>query len=171
MAEPRRHHYVPQFYLRRFSDERELFWVWDKTTDRVFRSSPSSIAVEGDFYKIHDFVPLGHDPYLMEKQLAGIDGETSIITGQWIDWLRRIKPMDKIEIPAVNRQIVSRFIALQYLRTADTKEILGAIYQTDFPEKPFDDSERSRLHTDALWNLETVNGIAAHIENSVWVSH
>lgn len=169
MPDPRRHHYVPQFYLRRFTDEREGFWVWDKKEDRVFRASPTSIAVETDFYKIHDFVPLGHDPYLMEKQLGGIEDETSMITGQWINWLREINPLERIEIPAINRQIVARFIALQYLRTADTREILGAIYQRDNPDKPFDDEEASKLHTTALWNLDLVNGLAAHIEKAIWV--
>jgi hypothetical protein len=169
MTDPRRHHYVPQFYLNRFTNASSRFWVWDKTKDRVFTSSPTSIAVELDFYKIHDFVALGHDPYVMEKQLAEMEGEVSLITSQWVDWLRHIKSTEKIDVPNINRQIVSRFVALQFLRTADTRDIFSAIYQEKYRGRTIDKHEQALAYTDMLWDLDLVNDIAKHVEDAVWI--
>lgn len=43
------HHYVPQFYLRGFTQEDRL-WVHDRETRRSFLSQPKAIANENDLY-------------------------------------------------------------------------------------------------------------------------
>jgi len=135
MTDPRRHHYVPQFHQRRFAGADGRLWVWDKTADRVFQTTPGSIAVEADFYRLREFEKLGRDPFTMEKQLSEMEGQMSLITEQWLGWLRAIEPGQRIEIPELNRDIVARFMAVQFLRTADTRDILDAIHATDHPEK------------------------------------
>jgi len=155
--------------LSRFTDEHDRFWVWDKIVDRVFLSSPVAVAVESDFYKIHDFVPLGHDPYLMEKQLAGMERQVAAITGQWLEWLRTMKPREKVEIPAINRQIVSRFISLQFLRTADTRDTFIAWHTQEFPDQVIDELDKIRLHTEMIWNMDLVNSIAEYVEKAFWI--
>jgi hypothetical protein len=60
MNGPKLHHYVPQFYLRRFVGRDGNLWVWDKTKDRAFASSPGSVAAETQFYRLHDFDLGGH---------------------------------------------------------------------------------------------------------------
>jgi hypothetical protein len=52
MNAPKLHHYVPQFHLRRFADARGRFWVWDKTSDRMFGTRPGRIAAETQFYRL-----------------------------------------------------------------------------------------------------------------------
>jgi len=134
MTNPRRHHYVPQFHQRRFAGVDGRLWVWDKTADRVFQTSPGSIAVEADFYRLVEFEKLGRDPFIMEKQLSEMEGQMSVITEQWLGWLREIERGQRIEIPEPNRDIVARFMAVQFLRTADTRDTLDAIHATDHPE-------------------------------------
>jgi hypothetical protein len=169
MNEPRRHHYVPQFHQRRFADSSGKLWVWDKMTDRVFPSTPGSIALESDFYKLHEFEKLGHDPFTMEKQLSEIEGEMSLITDQWLQWLRNIEPGQKIAIPIPNRNIVSQFMAVQFLRTADTRDILCAIHDADHPDQALSSEDKANLHTHILWNSGVVETIANHIKEAIWI--
>jgi hypothetical protein len=152
MNEPRRHHYVPQFHQRRFADGSGRFWVWDKTTDRVFASTPGSIALESDFYRLHEFEKLGYDPFTMEKQLSEMEGQMSSITERWLQRLRDIEPGQKIAISRPSRDIVSQFMAVQFLRTADTRDILCAIHDGDYPDTPLSSEEKANLHTELMWN-------------------
>lgn len=43
----KRHHYVPQFYLRNFGNG---FYCMDKTNQKVFPTNPQDVAVEAGFY-------------------------------------------------------------------------------------------------------------------------
>jgi hypothetical protein len=169
MNNPRRHHYVPQFHQKRFADSGGRFWVWDKITDRIFQSTQGSIAVESDFYRLHEFEKQGRDPFVMEKQLSDMEGQMSLITEQWLGWLRNIEPGDQIPIPKPNREVVSRFMAVQFLRTADTRDILCAMYDEEHPDEPLSAEERTKLHTELIWDLDTVERIANHIREAIWV--
>jgi hypothetical protein len=162
-------HYVPQFHQQRFAGADGRLWVWDKLADRVFQTSPGSIAVEADFYRLHEFEKLGRDPFIMERQLSEMEGQMSLVTGQWLGWLRTIEPGQKIEIPEPNRDTVARFMAVQFLRTADTRGILSAIYESEHPETPLSGEKLTDLHTDLMWDLPTVNMIAEHIRDAIWI--
>ena len=64
--EPKRQHYVPKFYLRRFSkkcDNKEEIYVYDKIRDNVFKTNIKNVALENDFYTNTDF----EDKYFLEK--------------------------------------------------------------------------------------------------------
>jgi hypothetical protein len=121
MNSPKLHHYVPQFYLRRFVDDSGRLWVWDRDNDRMFPVKPNSVAAENDFYFSDELAELGEDALTMEKQFSELEGEVALITSQWLDWLREVSHGEKIPIPDVNRELLSRHIALQFLRTADTR--------------------------------------------------
>jgi len=169
VTSPRRHHYVPQFHQRRFAGADGRLRVWDKEADRVFLTTPGSIAVEVDFYRLHELEKLGRDPFIMEKQLSEMEGEMSLITEQWLDWLRTIAPGERIEIPPSNREIVSRFMAVQFLRTADTRDVLCAIHATEHPGELLSDEIRSYLHTELIRNLEMVDLIAVYVREAIWI--
>ena len=162
------HHYVPRFYLRRFASDKGRFWVWDKTTDKSFSTTPKAIAAEADFYKLHDFAKMGRDPLTMEKQFCELEGQVCLITDQWLHWLRELSPNSKISIPSVNRKIVSLYIALQFFRTADAKDIICALGNKDSIEE-LTDEERTRIHTEFLWNVALMRRVAKRIEKSIWI--
>ena len=44
----RKHHYLPRYYLKGFADEKNSFFVYDKTNDNIFKSSPNSIFFENN---------------------------------------------------------------------------------------------------------------------------
>jgi len=155
MTIPKLHHYVPQFYLRRFVDRDGYLWVWDKKTDRVFRTRPKSIAAESNFYKLFEFADAGADPMTMERHLSELEADVAIITDQWLGWLKDRPPNKKIPIPKTNRWLVSMYISLQFFRTADTKDIICRLESSVF-DKQVPDTHRYGLYATYLSNLDVV---------------
>ena len=168
MTGPKLHHYVPQFHLRRFADEQGRLWAWDKKADRIFRTSPSGIAAEKQFYRLTQYEANGHDPLTMEKQLSEMEGEVSLITDQWLEWLLQMDPLDKVPIPRINRRIVAWYLAVQMLRTLDTRELLSALVEHD-RGTPVDEREARELHTELIWDTSLVERFAKRFRRSVWI--
>ena len=169
MSEPKLHHYVPQFYLNRFTDASGYLWIWERDRNRIVRTSPHRIAAEKDFYRVCELAEYGHDPLLLEKQLSHLEGEVALITNQWLDWLRGMKPQEQIEVPDVNRDLVSLYIALQFLRTKDARDILAAFAQELENHNPLSAAERQQLHLHMLWNSGSFREIATRIKNATWI--
>lgn len=168
MGDPKLHHFVPQFYLNRFSGGKGKIWAWEKSTNRSFPTKSNSIAAETYFYRLSQYEKDGHDWSAMEKQFSHIEGEVNLITADWINWLADLSPMSEIQIPEINREIVSQYLALQYLRTADTREILRALPNADGSKEMSEEALRI-AHTELLWDLDIVNGLAKKFQNSNWI--
>jgi Protein of unknown function (DUF4238) len=169
MNAPKLHHYVPQFYLRRFTDASGQLWLWDRDGDRVFRTRLNRVAAENNFYWHEELAALGHDPLVMEKQFSELEGEVALITGQWLDWLRVMKPMEKVEVPNINRELVSLYIALQFLRTADARDILAAFAEQKVYRTPVSEAEKRLLHLEMLWKGSIYEALAERIRNATWL--
>ena len=152
MNAPKLHHYVPQFHLRRFADARGRLWAWDKTSDRIFGATPGRIAAETQFYRLTQYEAAGHDPSTMENQLSALEGDVAKITDQWLEWLPDMMPLDALPVPRMNRRIVAQFLAVQFLRTLDTREILSAL-AASHRGAPLTPREERELHTEAMWAL------------------
>lgn len=168
MSDPKLHHYVPQFYLRRFCDAAGRLWAWDREADRVFIASPGSVAAERLFYYLDVLAEQGHDPLTMERQLALIEHEAACITSQWIEWIGAGCLGMQVPIPDQNRAIVALFIALQFLRTADARDIL-ARFASSTGHVASSERERRRLHTEVLWDDKLIGMFRDRIESSTWV--
>lgn len=115
---------------------------------------------------MHDFAEAGQDPLVMESQFSEIESEISLITNQWLAWLRNIRRGDRIQIPPVNRQLVSLYIALQFLRTADSRDTLS-LFEAN--ETDLSSERKARLHASMLWDSDTVESVARFVEESIWV--
>lgn len=75
----RNHHYVPQFYLKGFSDpnlQNEQLHVIDKGERRHFVTAPSNIAVQRDFNRIN--IP-DHSMDEIERHLSQIEGRAATV--------------------------------------------------------------------------------------------
>ena len=71
MNAPRKHHYVPKFYLKGFTKSASVdgkLWVVDLDIRKSWRTTPAKAALEGDFYR----GDLGHnvDPMWLERGLG-----------------------------------------------------------------------------------------------------
>jgi hypothetical protein len=86
MSEPRKHHYVPQFYLAGFTrsgtKEGELF-VLDLKRQRRWTSSPANVAHQRDYYKIDNETEA--DPNGIERALAKVEGECGAVIQRIIE--------------------------------------------------------------------------------------
>ncbi|MEU8382518.1 DUF4238 domain-containing protein [Streptosporangium sp. NPDC048865] len=168
MGDPKLHHYVPQFYLRRFTDSTSRLWVWDRMNDRIFPTKPGSIAAESNFYLLSHLAELGGDPLMMERQFSDLEGQVSAITSQWVDWIRE-DAYDELLVPEVNREVVSRFLALQFFRTLDARSILSAYYRQATGTSMRTHEEVRELHAHLLWGSDIVPMLTARIASSAWI--
>jgi len=81
MAQKRRHHYVPQFYLRGFSDpatpagHTPFLWVLDKHSGAVARRAPQNLAHAIGFYAAN--TPQGVDYETLENELSQIESRAA----------------------------------------------------------------------------------------------
>ena len=147
--------------MRRFVDESGLLRVWDRGRDRAFSTSPGSVASETDFYLVPELAATGGDPLEMERQFADLEYDASLITEQWVEWVRDYDPMTQLPIPDVNRELISLFIALQFLRTRDARDILARGEESDHRQR--------KLHTQLLWDDGLVSELAERISSCTWI--
>jgi hypothetical protein len=47
-----RNHYLPQFYLKSFTDDKGIFWVYYKNQDQPKRQTPINTGIEKNMYTI-----------------------------------------------------------------------------------------------------------------------
>jgi hypothetical protein len=71
MAEPRKHHYLPQFYLRGFSQDGQSLYQIEKATARGFVASIRDIAAIRDYHHL-DYNG-AEDSYELEKKLSEVE--------------------------------------------------------------------------------------------------
>jgi hypothetical protein len=77
--EPRRHHYVPRFWLAGFTDTGEkdgTLWVTDLPRKKQWQAKPGSTGFINDFYRISEE---DLDPVIVEKALAEMEGDVAPI--------------------------------------------------------------------------------------------
>lgn len=116
MSDPRKHHYLPQFYLRGFSvDKRGLFQI-EKSSGSYYGGQIKDIGATRDYHEI-DYED-ANDPHVLEKGLAEIEGE---LAGQLKEFLS-CGPRDRQKL-----FYVIQLLSLLRLRVPAIKE---HIYQT-----------------------------------------
>lgn len=74
----------------------------------------------------------------------------------------------RLPIPDPNRELVSLFVALQFLRTRDVRDILAGL-GAERATPSLDERERRRLHTSLLWDEQFVGELRQRIEQSIWL--
>ena len=78
--QPRKHHYVPQFYLAGFTDNgipEGRLHVLDKAKEKQWPSTAKDTGHQRDFHLV-DLGP-GVDPMGVEKKLAHMEGQQSAV--------------------------------------------------------------------------------------------
>jgi len=107
-SDPRRHHFVPKFYLRRFANNDDQLLVTEAHHGgRQWTSAVSDVAVVGDFYTI--LLDDGSPSYLIEHILGAAEGEAQgAIARASFGVLFPPSPMDRVNL--------SMFLALQAVR-------------------------------------------------------
>jgi len=84
--QPRKHHYVPQFYLASFTDSSRLdgcLYVLDKASGKQWPRSPKGTAHQRDFHSVN--LGADVDPMGVEKRLAQMEGQQSAVLKRVLD--------------------------------------------------------------------------------------
>lgn len=109
-------HYVPQFYLRQFASDDGQIWVYDKVSDKAFRTAVRNVAGERYFYDSDEIEQALGDRQVVEKFLAKLEGEfgdkiTRLLHRLRIGGFQRIHPE--------TRTAIATFAAFQLIRTKE----------------------------------------------------
>ena len=68
-------HYVPQFYLREFANNKDKLFVYDKCLGRAFQNNVKNVAHESYFYDIpKEWLQNNDDIQAFEKEFSRIEG-------------------------------------------------------------------------------------------------
>jgi hypothetical protein len=74
MTSPKRHHYLPEFYLNYFTDKNGQFWVYHKDTNKFIIQTPINTAVNS--YRYTWVKDKGEKDNKIEELLASIESDT-----------------------------------------------------------------------------------------------
>lgn len=107
---PRDHHYVPQGYLRGFTEDPNVLYVYDKKAKRIRRTSTKGIAYSRDYYTV-DTVD--------EKNSSEVEENLGRIESVVIPILSEVTEDKDLSNP--KRADLAIYIAVQYGRTPVAK--------------------------------------------------
>lgn len=95
---PKQHHYVPQFYLRRFTDAEGYLYVRDAARDQIRRQKPQKVMRIDAYYR-QSWAPAGIDPNVLENFLGSVtEGEAKAAIDCLIDTPERLRDVDACNI-------------------------------------------------------------------------
>jgi hypothetical protein len=114
--DPRRHHLVPRWYLKRFANDKEQLRVIDIKNQKRYVNNVHSVAVEVGFYDLVSSVGVSLD---VEELLSVVESEAAIA-------LREIDD-NFSNLTDYNREKLAIFVAVQYLRGADRRDFSAAV--------------------------------------------
>lgn len=117
----RRQHYVPQFYLRNFIDDTNMFWIYNRSKNNINRSKPKDICHEDYLYETewkNANEKLGK--YVIPN---GIENGFSIQEAEYSNVLKQIFKVcdmpcnqNALNCSSQEKNILSRFVANILLR-------------------------------------------------------
>lgn len=78
MNKPRQQHFCPKCHLKNFTDADGYVWAIPQSSQRtLYKAKPENVAKERDFYTLEVEDELEHDPYILEKAFAEIEGKAN----------------------------------------------------------------------------------------------
>ena len=117
MNEPKRHHYIPQFILRNFCDDRQKLNYYDKSRGTVEKRKTSEVFMAYNLYR--DEVNNSEDPVRIEKDLSVFEREIAEILND------RFLKDNEIVISAEEDEKIKLFFALMGFRSKRTSGVFG----------------------------------------------
>ena len=110
MSSPKRHHYIPQFYLRGFCRD-DYIWVYDRNLNKYRRQTSANIGLQKHYYTFE--TPDGEKDTKIENMLSQIEGYSKPI----IDKINSKEKIDNDE-----KSSLSVFIGFQSTRIPEFRK-------------------------------------------------
>lgn len=117
MTKPKRHHYLPQFYLQYFCKDGN-FWIFDRKTKEFRSQTPKNTALKSNYYTFKN--SKGNKVTEIEHLLSQIEGNAKCIIEKVINW-ENITPQEK--------ENLSLFIAFMMNRVPDFEKSVNKVYE------------------------------------------
>mgnify|MGYP000185931283 FL=1 len=135
MTEPKRHHYVPQTYLKNFAFKKNNQYkvnVIDKTSRNIFLSNISNIAVEKEFYTVSTMP----DKYMWEKYYGqAIEPIMADLFKSLRGKCENCLIVNKSQvINSMDKNYFSMIITIQFLRGIHSRNYEKDIFVKNVPE-------------------------------------
>ena len=170
MTEPKLHHYVPRFYLKHFLDAKQKLWVYDKDADKVFKTTPSKIAAENQFYRLPEPFVGEKGPFSIETALSSLESMVSGIIARIISDVSNLAVAEKVAVSDEERIILSRFISTQHFRTLELRDLmLYLLEDTGLIEDHLSSEERKAIHFKLLSDSGLLEEFAESIYRAIWI--
>lgn len=148
-AEPKRHHYVPRFYLNGFKGAKDQLFVVNRPTRHSFRTAPDNVAGQNYFNRLE---VEGMDPNALEKALAEFEGEVAPA----LERIKEVKSLAKDE----DRASFVNFMAAIALRNPWRREAIGQIHDEAVRRQL-----RAKFGTKEAWEKSVAEMKAAGVWN------
>ncbi|MBN2368813.1 DUF4238 domain-containing protein [Candidatus Woesearchaeota archaeon] len=116
----KKHHYIPVFYLKGFTDTTNgsCLWVYDKQGEEIFASTPEGIAYENDYFSfINESGSKDSDSF--ENWIAEVEGATSRIIS---------KILSGESLTKEEKAFFAIFVAMMLLRTPNSRRNIEDMY-------------------------------------------
>lgn len=129
---PKRQHCVPQFLLRKFADDKEKFYVFDKARESAFESKPGAVIAESRFY---DFVDGKGEPHTFEYVLSEHESTIAALVASIID------RQSIVHLTSMDRLNIAQFVAVLQYRVQAVRQRLKSLHdgiQRILEERGFD---------------------------------
>lgn len=118
MSNPKRHHFLPKFYLKYFC-ENKLFWVYDREKNEYRKQTPNNTAIQKKYYSFIGCDGKEHNE-IENKVLSDIETEARPIIDK-INNKKMISPHEKI--------ILTIFITFLHLRGPGFEKEMNDIFE------------------------------------------
>ena len=152
----KKQHYIPQFYLRRFTDEKGFLHIYDFNKQRYFKTAPKDFGYENYLYE----TPLSKPDIIGEKFLLEnhIEDIFAKYEGEFDTFLKKL---DKICTPYQRKgvlilhddekNVLRRFIANMFFRNPITMERMNL---NKVPDNFFEEDEKVQLNEGFGFNAD-----------------
>lgn len=126
---PKKHHWVPQFYLKAFINNRGMLNVYNKSNNTTFETKTVNVAHENHFYTYgSDDSPHTDEQFQVERLLCSrYEGPQSLIHAAV---LRGLKGRSRFLTDEIKRGL-AQMVAVQLVRTPRGREMARAIAEQE----------------------------------------
>jgi len=184
----KRQHYVPRFYLKRFTVDDKRLYIYDKFKCEVRGpESIENVAQERYFYDLPpDTIPpdadVNQDLQLEEKALASlesdfntaIDAALRVANGGEADLNERLRmaqfvTMQVLRTRAFRNQLVEDMTKLQEATLETLLKLVAPTIATEFRATvTYNKNSASMLHAKFMWDVDLIAKIAAGLYHHLW---
>jgi hypothetical protein len=170
MTTAKMHHYIPQFILKNWCRTHKMVInVFDKNTERDWKTSEKNIAGESHFYNHTD----SGNPISLESNLANLEYMVSGTVNEII----RTESLGKLK--DTERALMALFVAVQFSRSPRLRTQIGDLniklkgkmekmypHAKDSIQKQFSNVDHKLM---SLHMISDSQEIAGHIMNKNWI--